>query len=98
MCSVLQGGFLSQNKGGPETSKDQELGSLVDKYLDLADRATGFRRHLTANNRITVSTCIRCQRIAAALDPRLLAFIETLHVCPGNTSSAAGSGRPPGSL
>jgi hypothetical protein len=68
------------------TQETKELEILVDRYLDLADRATGFRRHSLPNN-LTVSTCNRCQRIAAALQITLLAFVESLHVCPDSKSS-----------
>jgi hypothetical protein len=83
MCSLLQGGTLLQNKRHAKDSEEsRNLETLIDKYLELADTASGFRRRSTPNRRLTVSTCIRCQRIAAARDPKLLAFVESLHVCP----------------
>jgi catechol 2,3-dioxygenase-like lactoylglutathione lyase family enzyme len=39
------------------------------------------------NDRLIVSTCMHCLHIAAALDPKLLAFVENLHVCPAKDDS-----------
>ena len=65
-----------------EPQESKELDSFVGGYLELADTAIGFRHHLAANDKLIVSICTHCQRIAAAPDPRLLAFTESLHVCP----------------
>ena len=66
-----------------ESKESKELESFVGRYLELADTAIGFSHRLAANNKLIVSTCMHCQHVAAALDPRLLAFVENLHVCLG---------------
>ena len=61
-----------------------EPGEFVGKYLDLGDMASGFERQITAGNRLTISICKRCRHVAATRDLRLLALVESLHVCPGD--------------
>jgi hypothetical protein len=66
----------------PGADDGGELKDFVDNYLALADQALGFMRRPGPQPELTVSTCLYCQHTLAASNLKLLAFAESLHVCP----------------
>ena len=69
-----------------------ELKNFVDNYLTLADKALGFKRQPGPNDQLTISICLSCQHTIAATSLKLLAFAESLHVCPAKRASISGRG------
>ena len=54
-----------------------------------------FKREVSINPRLVISTCTICARKAASTDLRLLVLAETLHECSEKVRARFANGREP---